>query len=90
MLHSELLLHRKDKMKAPKDSKITVCGIARNVEDTIVHDIKKIEKALEGFAEFAFVVVESLSNDKTLRLLGSLEKSMRNFTHESIYHSPEN
>ena len=73
-------------MKPPQKSDIVVCGIVRDVEDTVSKEISRLKSALREFQNIAFVIVESLSTDKTTSILSKIRNQVDSFEFESISH----
>ena len=67
-----------------KKSKILIVGTVRNVEKTIIREINKCIKAFIGFKTLDFFLVESDSNDDTVKTLSLLEKQVLNFKFISL------
>jgi hypothetical protein len=76
-------------MRPPQQSTIAVCGIARNVGIDLEGEIARIRRALIDFRRVYFVVVESLSADRTVAKLRRLAENNPNFYYESVQHSEE-
>lgn len=52
--------------KELKDSKILICGIARNVEKAVPATIRSIQNIGEHFADYHVIIYENNSTDKTV------------------------
>lgn len=77
-------------MKPPSQSRIVVCGIVRDSEDVIVHELQTILSALNIFKEVFVIVVESESTDSTLVRLNSIARNEKRLIVEHIEHSGTN
>ncbi len=68
------------------DSKtVLVTGLARNTQDHLAIEIRKIHKQLsEIFSAVQFLVIESDSSDKTLDELVKIKANMQNFEYISL------
>lgn len=62
-----------------KTETIVVCAIARNVSSTIRKDFKRINDALSRFSEVHWLVVESDSDDTSIKELNSIKAEKANF-----------
>ncbi|MBL6693312.1 MAG: hypothetical protein ISP94_00400 [SAR86 cluster bacterium] len=62
-----------------KNYNIFILGTVRNVEKTIINDVKAIKKFTEKFKTRQFCLLESDSKDNTLKLLGHLRDQDSNF-----------
>jgi hypothetical protein len=60
--------------KRPQDSKIVICGTARNVQSKLVPFIRKMSKSFSPFKEVHFFIVESFSEDETVNLLKNISQ----------------
>lgn len=67
-----------------KNTSILVVGTVRNVEKTITNEIMRCLNALSEFGTVKFYLVESDSDDNTLKKLGELEKSLTHFSFQSL------
>ena len=63
--------------------KITIVGVARNVEHTICEDFDLIIRAFESFEIERMIVIESDSTDNTLVVLKELESKYKNLVFKS-------
>jgi hypothetical protein len=63
---------------------ISVAGVARNCGNCIVSDIKHIQKALTGFLNVQFFIVESDSDDDTVEKLEYLKSTIKNFHYVTL------
>lgn len=66
-------------MKSPTESRILVLGLARNVEKSIDREVERIFAALQSFKLIRFIVLESDSDDQTVRHLSDLKAVFPNF-----------
>lgn len=67
-----------------QSSKVLVVGIVRDVENTLIREVNRVDRMLSGiFQEVKFFLVESDSSDKTVRLLRKLESAKSNFEYET-------
>jgi hypothetical protein len=64
------------------DSRFLVCGLAREVQHSVSSEIARLSRALEGFSEVHYYVVESDSKDRTIKKLEELENSEIDFKYE--------
>lgn len=63
---------------------VLITGLARNVGDRIEGEIIRLERAFRSFEEISFFVVESDSEDTTVRELEKLQSSRGNFRFNSL------
>jgi hypothetical protein len=61
------------------DFNFLIVGLARNCEKTIKSDVKRITSALSGSSSLKWLLVESDSNDRTLKLLSDLKSNISDF-----------
>lgn len=71
-------------LKILERSHILIVGTARNVADSISSDIKNLLNAFSDARKISFFVVESDSNDETLKILENLHANVRNFRYVSL------
>ena len=71
-------------MKKPAEESVAVLGVVRNVEGTVARDINRIRKALGGFRQVRFFLVESDSDDETVNTLENLRVSEELFSYVSL------
>lgn len=64
-----------------QDTRLVICGTARNVADHINDSIESFLNAFQDFKEVKIVICESFSTDTTLNELVKIEKSLPNFTY---------
>ena len=64
--------------------RILVTGIVRNIEASIIKDIKTFKEALSPFGEIQWFLVESDSSDKSCLVLDILSKTEQNFYFRSL------
>ena len=62
----------------PSESRIVICGTARNIEHKIEKSIDTISKAFCSFADVAMIICESHSDDGTRRKLETLQSQYKN------------
>lgn len=65
-------------LKSPQDSKVVICGTARNVEKKLRHFFDDLSKSFSQFNEVHFYIVESFSEDLTLVALKEMAKNNSN------------
>jgi hypothetical protein len=66
-------------------NRVLVVGLARNVERTLEKEVLRINKILsEIYGEVDFFIVESDSQDQTVKVLNSIAGSQRNFTFQTL------
>ena len=58
---------------------IFILGTVRNVEKTIINDVKAIKKFTEKFDKTQFCLLESDSNDRTIEILNNINDKDNNF-----------
>ena len=58
---------------------IFILGTVRNVEKTIIKDVKAIKKFTEKFKKAQFCLIESDSNDRTIEILNKIKDQDNNF-----------
>ncbi len=73
-------------MKQPADSSIIILATARDVAKVVESQVKVFNESFRDFKELRIHIVESHSNDNTVRILKSLESKQKNFSFESISH----
>jgi glycosyltransferase involved in cell wall biosynthesis len=66
------------------DLTVLVVGLARNCEQTLSRDINRIALALGGVSSVHWFVVESDSEDESIRVLQELQGKRDNFRHVSL------
>jgi hypothetical protein len=66
------------------ESKISIVGVARNVEKTVENDVRRLEEATKGFRDRAWFVVESDSSDATLKSLQTLKMASDAFNYVTL------
>lgn len=66
-------------LKPPNQSKIVICGTARNVEKKLARFYRQLSKSFSDFQEVQFIVVESFSTDRTKDVLQELSLANNNF-----------
>lgn len=64
--------------------RILVCGLVRDVQNSIVQEIERLSDALEDFYEICFHLIESDSKDCTLDKLEQLRNSNMNLTYTAL------
>lgn len=62
-----------------KEANVLIAGTARNVENTIEGEVKKLMKAFKNFNSIKFLIVESDSSDQTINELKKLQNKIENF-----------
>jgi hypothetical protein len=63
---------------------VLITGLARNVGNGIEREIVRLERAFRNFEEISFFVVESDSEDNTIRELEKLQSNRRDFRFISL------
>ncbi len=63
---------------------IIIVGLARNLAHCIEKEIRRIEKLFRGFSQVDWVIVESDSDDNTLKILSELSRKIENFNVVSL------
>jgi hypothetical protein len=66
------------------DLKVLVVGVVRNVESTLLKDVKKFKEVLAGFNRIQIFVVESDSTDNSIGVLKSLKSQDESFDFETL------
>jgi hypothetical protein len=66
------------------DGRILVVGTVRNVEDTIEEEILNLRRSVSQFKSHSFFIVESDSEDNTLRVLEKIKNSTPEFQFTSL------
>lgn len=66
-----------------KNSKVVICGTARNVAEHVEDSVKSLMDAFFGFSELRIVICESFSTDRTLDSLEKLRKKYPQLTYFS-------
>jgi hypothetical protein len=64
----------------PENSRILICGAARNVENDLRQFYRRTSRAFSAFKNVEFVFCESFSSDETVRVLRELETENVNIT----------
>ena len=67
-----------------KNSSILVVGIVRDVQSTLMLDIKRLDEALAEFSKVSYFLVESDSTDLSVNVLSLLKSEKVNFNYESL------
>ena len=70
------------KILIPK--KILIVGVIRNGENTISSEIYTLQNAFSNFLEIHWLIIESDSNDKTIKILSELSQDVKNFHYKSV------
>ena len=65
-------------LKPPRESRVVICGTARNVEQKLEKFFYQLSKSFSEFREVHFFIVESFSEDLTLGVLEKLAKDNPN------------
>ncbi len=63
--------------------KILIAGVIRNGEKTIQSEIHSLQKAFCDFAEIHWLIIESDSEDNTIKKLSELSNTIENFKYKS-------
>jgi hypothetical protein len=71
-------------MLSLEDKSILVVATVRNVEKTLISEINKCIRALDGFKSIEFHLVESDSTDRTCILLEQFKDNLPNFSYSSL------
>lgn len=66
--------------KSPTESRIVVCGTARNLEKKIENVVQDLIKSFAPFGEIHILICESFSTDRTLEKLNDIQSRLSNFT----------
>ncbi|MBF9020232.1 hypothetical protein HKCCA1058_05915 [Rhodobacterales bacterium HKCCA1058] len=61
-----------------------IVGVVRNCAKTLPSDLFALENALEMFGTFSWFIVESDSDDETVKVLDDLERNRSNFKYVSL------
>lgn len=69
--------------KDPRDQAFLISGVVRNGEKTIVNEIMHLANVFKNFSNLGWFLVESDSNDQTLKKLDELSKTIPNFRYLS-------
>jgi len=67
--------------KKKSDSNFLVVGVVRNCESTVKADVNRLQNALTNSKSISWLLVESDSDDLTLRVLAQLKSEMTNFNY---------
>tara|TARA_B100000963_G_scaffold333942_1_gene326723 strand:+ start:13758 stop:14624 length:867 start_codon:yes stop_codon:yes gene_type:complete len=67
-----------------KKSNVLITGLIRNGEKTIEDSINKLLESFSFFNETYFYVVESDSNDNTVKILEKISKKVKNFKYVTL------
>jgi hypothetical protein len=74
-------INRDIKMLANK--KILIVGVIRNGENTLASEISSLQNAFCDFLKIHWLVIESDSEDNTVKKLSELSQSVKNFNYKS-------
>ncbi len=69
--------------KDPRDQVFLIAGVVRNGEKTIMNEIMHLANVFKNFSNLHWFLVESDSNDQTLKKLYELSKTIPNFRYLS-------
>ena len=73
-------------MKSPNDSVVLVIGLARNVGSKIENEIVTLQSAFSSFLDVRFLIVESDSNDDTVKVLEKIHRMNSKVEFRSLGH----
>lgn len=73
-----------------KDAKTLICGVCRNVEKAVKNTIENIEELSKRFKDYAVIICEDNSNDKTVALFLDWAKTNSKVIFQSEKYSDEN
>jgi len=65
--------------KSPNESRIVICGTARNVERKIDAVVSNVTRSFSSFQEVQILICESFSSDKTVEKLTKIRERLSNF-----------
>lgn len=77
-------------LNQPKDSRIVICGTARNIENRIEAFVETFSKSFADFVEIQFLILESFSTDDTVNNLKAYQAKHSNFRFEQDKNISEN
>lgn len=71
-------------MKRPDQSHLVIVGAGRDIERTVVRQVRVFDRAFARFRQISYVIVESDSSDRTVAILDELKNSKPGFHYVSL------